>query len=54
MVFCLLYVPCVATLVTIKKESSARWMWVAVAFQVLTAWVLSFAVYQLGSLLGLG
>lgn len=51
MIFCLLYVPCMATLITIKKEASARWMWLAVGFQIATAWVLSFAVYQLGSLL---
>ncbi|HIT51120.1 MAG TPA: ferrous iron transport protein B [Candidatus Aveggerthella excrementigallinarum] len=51
MVFCLLYVPCVGTIATIKKESGS-WKWTAfsVAFQVAVAWLVAFAVYQIGSL----
>ena len=50
MVFCLLYVPCVGTIATIKKESGS-WKWTAfsVAFQVVVAWLVTFAVYQVGS-----
>ncbi len=51
MVFCLLYVPCVGTIATIKKESGS-WTWTAfsVAFQVAVAWLVAFAVFQVGSL----
>lgn len=52
MVFCLLYVPCIAALATIKRESgSARWTVAAAGFQLLTAWVITFVIYQLGSLI---
>lgn len=51
MVFCLLYVPCVATLATIRKEShSTTWMWFTVAFQLFTAYVVTLLIYQVGSL----
>ena len=43
MVFCLLYVPCAATLATIHKESGS-WGWTAfvAVFQVAVAWVVPF------------
>lgn len=51
MTFCLLYIPCIATLATIRKESrSGKFTALAAAFQLLTAWVVSFAVYQIGGL----
>lgn len=52
MVFCLLYVPCAATLATIKKESGS-WGWTGfvAVFQIATAWVVTFLVYQIGLLL---
>lgn len=52
MVFCLLYVPCAATLATIKKESGS-WGWTAfvTVFQLVTAWVVTFVVYRIGLLL---
>ena len=51
MLFCLLYIPCAATLATIKKETGSRKaMFGVAAFQLLTAWVITFAVYQLASL----
>ena len=51
MVFCLLYVPCAATIGVIRRESGS-WKWTAfsVAFQVATAWVVSFLIYQVGNL----
>ena len=47
MVFCLLYVPCAATLAAIHRESES-WGWTAFValFQVAVAWVVSFVVYQ--------
>lgn len=52
MVFCLLYVPCAATIATIKKESDSRkYTLCAVAFQLGVAWLMAFLVYQVGRLL---
>lgn len=52
MVFCLLYVPCAATIATIRKESGS-WAWTgsSVAFQLVVAWVVTFVIYQAGSAL---
>lgn len=49
MVFCLLYIPCAATLATIHKESKS-WGWTAFTafFQLAVAWVVTFLVYQIG------
>ncbi len=49
MVFSLLYIPCTATLATIKKESNS-WAWTAfvAAFQLIVAWVVTFIVYRIG------
>lgn len=49
MVFCLLYVPCAATLATIQKESGS-WGFTAFAtiFQLVVAWIVTFFVYQIG------
>lgn len=51
MVFCLLYVPCVATLATIHKESNWKWTGLTVLFQMSTAWLVTFLVYRIGLLL---
>ena len=51
MVFCLLYIPCTATLATIRRESSTKYMLVTAAFQLGVAWLVTFAVYQIGGLL---
>lgn len=52
MVFCLLYVPCTATIATIKKETNS-WKWtIALSImQLMIAWVAAVLVYQIGSLL---
>lgn len=51
MVFCLLYVPCTATIATIKKETNSwKWTWFAVGFQLVVAWIVSTLIYQVGSL----
>nr|WP_307760509.1 ferrous iron transport protein B [uncultured Peptostreptococcus sp.] len=50
MLFCLLYIPCAAALATIKKETgSYKYMFKIAAFQLLTAWFITFFVYQIGS-----
>ncbi len=51
MLFCLLYVPCIATVATIKKESGS-WKFTAgmMAFQLMFAWTVSTIVFQAGRL----
>jgi len=52
MVFCLLYVPCIATLATIRRESgSLKYAVFAALFQLSVAWIVTFLVFQIGSLL---
>ena len=52
MVFCLLYIPCVATLATIHKESKS-WAWTGFTalFQLVVAYVITLIVYQIGLLI---
>ena len=51
MIFCLLYVPCFGTIMTIKKESgSLKYTLGVVGFQLLVAWLITFVVYQVGML----
>ena len=49
MVFCLLYIPCAASLATIRKETNSwKWMFFSAAFQLAVAWVVTFVVYHIG------
>jgi len=52
MIFILIYFPCIAVVAAIRKESG-KWRWPAFVaiYTTLLAWVASFAVYQVGSLL---
>jgi ferrous iron transport protein B len=53
MVFVLLYIPCLATVAVIHKESGGvRWTLFAVAYAITVAYVIAFAVYKIGHLLG--
>jgi ferrous iron transport protein B len=55
MFFVLLYVPCLATIATIRKETQSwRWALFSVAYSTLLAWGVAFAIYQGGMLLGFG
>lgn len=52
LVFCLLYTPCLATVMTIRKETgSTRWTLGLVAFQMVFAWAVTVIIFQTGSLL---
>ncbi len=52
MVFCLLYVPCVATIATIKNETkSVKYAVFAVAMQLLTAYAAAVVAYNIGNLI---
>ena len=52
MVFCLLYIPCAATIATIHKESKS-WAFTlgSAAFQLAVAWLVTLVVYQIGALI---
>lgn len=52
MLFCLLYVPCMATIATLKREAcSAKFALGAALLQLGTAWVVSTAFYRLAMLI---
>ena len=52
LVFILLYVPCVAAVSTIRKEmNSTKWTLRSIAWQLGAAYIGSFLVYQIGSLI---
>ena len=50
--FILIYMPCIAVIATVKRESG-QWKWALflIVYTTVLAWSLSFAVYQLGSLI---
>lgn len=50
MVFLLAYTPCVATLAAQWREIGPRWTLFGVGMQLVTAWVLAVAVFQIGRL----
>jgi len=53
MVFVLLYLPCLATISTIRRETeSLRWMFFSIFYSTALAWVAAFFVYQGGRLMG--
>lgn len=51
LIFCLLYTPCVAAVTSVKRELGGKWAIGVVVEQCVVAWIASFAVYNLGSLL---
>ncbi len=51
MLFTLLYFPCIATVVAIGREAGHRkWAFFAIFYTTAVAWLISTAVYQIGSL----
>lgn len=53
MVFVLLYMPCLATLAAIRRETaSLKWMIFSISYSTLLAWGMAFLVYQGGKMLG--
>jgi len=53
-IFTMLYVPCVATVVSIRKESSWKWAAFSIFFNLLVAYGVSLVIRQGGVFLGLG
>ena len=53
MVFVLLYLPCLASIAAIRRETgSYKWMSFSIAYSTTVAWIMAFIVYQAGKLLG--
>ncbi|MEH6977418.1 ferrous iron transport protein B, partial [Bacillus pseudomycoides] len=53
MFFILLYVPCLATVAVIRRETgSVKWTIFSVVYPLIVAYVLTLVIYQVGSLLG--
>jgi ferrous iron transport protein B len=51
MVFCLLYVPCVAVIGTIRSETNSwKWAWFSIAYTTGVAWIAATLIYQIGRL----
>lgn len=55
LVFMALYIPCLATVAALFKESGSRkWMLFSMAYSLVIAYGLSLVIYQVGRFLGLG
>ena len=53
-IFILLYFPCIATIATIAREAGGwKWAVFSVVYNTLLAWVLAFAAYNIGVMIGL-
>ncbi|MDL2231448.1 ferrous iron transport protein B [Porphyromonadaceae bacterium OttesenSCG-928-L07] len=50
MLFILIYFPCMAAIAAIKKEAGWRWALFTIFYTTGLAWLVSFSVYQIGSL----
>ena len=51
MVFVLLYFPCIATIAAIRQEAGGwKWALFTAGYTTVLAWVISFAIYQIGGL----
>lgn len=50
MLFILLYFPCIAAIAAIRREAGRGWMWFSVLYNTALAWIVCFAVYQIGIL----
>ena len=52
MVFILLFFPCIATIISIADETGdKKYALFAIVYNTAVAWIISFAIYQIGSLL---
>ena len=54
MVFVLLYLPCLATVTAIRRETgSLKWMFFSIFYSTSVAWLMALVVYQCGRLIGM-
>ncbi len=53
MAMTLLYIPCVAVIGAIKRETDWKWTSFAIAYTLALGWVVAFLIFQIGRLIGL-
>jgi len=54
MAFVLIYVPCVATVAAIRRETNSwKWTFFSITYSTCLAWLVAFVIYQGGKLIGL-
>jgi ferrous iron transport protein B len=54
MAFVLIYIPCVATVAVIRRETNSwKWTLFSITYSTCLAWVIAFIIYQGGKLIGL-
>ncbi|MGB9561800.1 MAG: ferrous iron transporter B, partial [bacterium] len=51
MIMTLLYMPCIATLITIKSETNWKWAFIAVIYTLSLGWTISTLFFQLANLI---
>jgi ferrous iron transport protein B len=52
LLFILIYMPCIAVVATVNRESGSwKWALFLITYTTLLAWLMSFAVFQIGSLI---
>ncbi len=55
MAMTLIYIPCVATIGAIKRETNSwKWTGVAVGYSLVLGWLVAVLIFQIGTLAGLG
>lgn len=54
MVFVLLYIPCIATVTAILRETSWKWSAFNVVYTTLVAWCAAFVIFNVGKMTGIG
>ncbi len=50
MLFVLIYFPCIAVVTAVRRESNRKWAIILMTYTTALAWLVSFLVYQIGSL----
>lgn len=50
MLMCLIYIPCVSAIATIKRETNWRWTALAVGYSLLLGWIVSVLFYQISTI----
>jgi len=54
MAFVLIYVPCLATVAVIRRETNSwKWTLFSIAYSTTLAWIIAFMIYQGGKAIGL-
>jgi ferrous iron transport protein B len=53
-IFTMLYVPCIVTVIMIRRESSWKWAGFSIAFNLVVAYFVALVISQVGAALGLG